>query len=449
VRFLSTNDKEKIPDKISKITILLGVSLFFILASWFFGRVQRSALLVAAHSVCSRVAAEYVKNTDPSVLSFIEICHREASKDVATALKGDYGPDPRRALISVINDRLSALRVSHLSAYAPDETAALWTREAVDTGVRARWVDGEAIIQRLVEKSPAARAGIRVGDLVIAVDGIPLSEIQDLERASGVWEILRPDETRVFLPVVAETLQDSVVPYWLTQQERDDVRVLRIPSFLPQAIDNEDWPRVRDQIARLSEDNQKLVIDLRGNPGGSFPAMLRVLGLLKCDRDLVGWIYRGEAPTLKDSMARDRRSFEMTEALEAEPQLEQLAKNGAIALVPFQKGPCFEGPIGVLIDQDTGSVAEIFAQALKERPRTLVAGWRSAGHVVMARWFQIAGLSSDYTVSVPVALFRSAKGEELEGRGVSPDQLMTDSLKRWRSSKDPWIADLIRSVNSL
>lgn len=414
-----------------------------------FHRTERSALRTAAHSVCSRVDAEYVKSSDTNVQSFIETCFQDVDRDVELAMSGDYGPDSRRALIEIINDRLSVLRVSHLAAYAPDETAALWTREAVDTGVRARWVDGEAVILRLVEKSPAGRAGVRVGDLVIAVDGIPVPDVSALETMSGVWEILRPDETRVFLPVQAEVLQDNVTPYWLANQETSRVRVLRIPSFLPQAIDNDEWPRIRDQITRLSEQKHSLVIDLRGNPGGSFPAMLRMLGVLKCDRSLVGWIYRGEPPAIRSQFEGDLRLFEMQDALDADPQLEQLKRNGAIALVPFKKGPCFDGPIGVLIDQDTGSVAEIFAQALKERPRTLVAGWRSAGHVVMARWFQIAGLSSDYTVSVPVALYRSAKGEELERHGVSPDQLMTDSLKRWRATRDPWISDLIRSTESL
>lgn len=445
MRDVRTNDR----DRISKITILFGVSLFVILAFYFFYRVESSALRVAAHSVCARVQSEYVKNSDALVQSFVETCFREISKDVDLAMSGEYGPDARRALIAIINERLSALRVSHLAAYAPDETASLWTREALDTGVRARWVDGKAVILRLLDKSPAAKAGARVGDLVVAVDGVPVDDVTMLERISGVWEILRPDETRVFLPVEAERLQDNVLPYWLTSQERSGVRVLRIPSFLPQAVDNDEWPRIRDQIAELSESKQRLVIDLRGNPGGSFPAMLRILGLLKCDRSLVGWIYRGDSDTLKNPSASDLKSFEMTDALEADPQLAQLKRNGAIALVPFQKGPCFEGPIGVLIDQETGSVAEIFAQALKERPRTIVAGWRSAGHVVMARWFQIAGLSSDYTVSIPVALYRSAKGEELERRGVSPDQLMTDSLKRWRGARDPWISDLMLSTESL
>lgn len=427
--------------------LLVGASSFIFVGWLAFSHVEREGLERAAHSVCERIATEYVKSHEAGVQGFVRNCHEEAAADARRAMSGRYGADSRRALIDIINDRLSYLRVSHLAAYAPDETTALWTGEALNTGARARIVDGEIIVTRVIERSPASRAGVRAGDLVIAVDGIPVQSGSDLEITSGVWEVLRADETRVYLPVQAEVVREPLIPYWLKSQERAGVRVLKIPSFLPQAIDNEEWPRIRDEIASLRERGERLVVDLRGNPGGSFPAMLRVLGMLKCDRSLVGWIYRGEPPKLEKSALGDFHSYEMLDALEAEPQLEMLEKNNAIALVPFQSGPCYAGPLGVLIDQGTGSVAEIFAQALKERPRTVVAGWRSSGYVVMARWFQIAGLSLDYTVSVPVALYRSAKGEELESRGVSPDQLLTDSLKRWRDSRDPWIADVIRAVS--
>jgi hypothetical protein len=56
----------------------------------------------------------------------------------------------------------------------------------------------------------------------------------------------------------------------------------------------------------------------------------------------------------------------MKNNIAAEPQLEQLESDGAISLIPFQERNCFDGPLVVLIDQGTGSVSEIFAQAIKE-----------------------------------------------------------------------------------
>lgn len=427
------------------MAILLGVSSFSFLGYMAFSLVERAGLHRAVESVCSRIEEEYVRSDHPKVRAFIQNCFSEASDDVDRAMSGEYGDDSRRALVAILNERLSLLRVSHMLVFAPDQTAALWTNESVDTGARARLVDGEVVITRTVENSPAARAGILPGDIVVAVEGVPLGDATDAQSLSGVWEVLRPDDTRVSMPIEAEVVQDHVTPYWAKDQEIPGIRVLKVPSFLPQAMDGDEWPKVRDQIGRLQSRGERLIVDVRGNPGGSFPAMLRLLGVLKCDRSLVGWIYRGSPPTI-DSSA-EFQSLEMKDSLEAGPQLDLLKKNGSIPLAPFDSDSCYGGPVGVLIDQGTGSVAEIFAQAMKERPRTTIAGWRSSGHVVMARWFQIAGLSQDYTVSVPVALYRSAKGEELEGRGVSPDQLLTDKLERWRSRQDPWIKDVSRAVS--
>lgn len=438
-----------------KVTTLERVSsLFFILifatvfsVAFFstFSAVEHAGLTKAHRDVCFRLRSDYVKKNDPRVREFVQNCLDESEKDVVRALSDRVNYDPRRALIEILNERLSTLRVSHLNAFAPDETVALWTGEAVDTGARGRLVDGEIIVTRTLPNSPADLAGVHAGDLVIAVDGIPVQEPGDLRHQSGFWEILRPDETRVNLPVRAEVVQENLEPYWVEKQERSGVRVLKIPSFLAQAIESDRWRRIAEEISDMQARGDRLVVDVRGNAGGSFPAMLRVLGAVSCEKDLVGWIYRDEPPSeawRKSEVAK----LQMKNNIAAEPQLEQLELDGAISLIPFQERNCFDGPLVVLIDQGTGSVSEIFAQAIKERPRSYVMGWRSAGHVVMARWFQIAGLSSDYTVSIPVALYRSAKGQELEGVGVSPDQLLTDDLKRWRSPRDPWIEEATRTL---
>lgn len=435
-----------------KMTILFGVSSFsflayLLIAACAFSHVEREALIIAAESVCSRLETEYVRASEENTKKFIRICFQESRHDADLAMSGRYGSDSRRALMAILNDRLSFLRVSHLQTFAPDETAAVWGGETLDTGARARLVDGEIVVTRTIEGSPASRAGVETGDIVTAIEGVPLADAPDVERLSGVWEILRPDDTRVSVPIQAEALHDHIIPYWIKSQDSSGVRVLRIPSFLPQAVDTDEWPKIKDQITRMTS-AERLIIDLRGNSGGSFPAMLRILGALKCDRSLIGWIYHGLPPAASRASQMDLFTYEMQDSLAAEPQLDLLKKNGSIPLAPFKNDSCFAGHIGVLIDQGTSSVAEIFAQSLKERPRTTIAGWRTSGHVVMARWFQIAGLSDDYTVSIPVALYRSAKGEELEGRGVSPDQLLTDKLARWRSRRDPWIKDIARLIVS-
>lgn len=419
------------------VTTLFGASSLSFLA------VERSSLLRAHRDVCGRLLTDYVKRQEIATKKFVEICLEESESDVERALAMRNYMSPKRALIEILNQRLSAIRISHLGAYAPSETVALWTGESVDTGARGRIVDGEIIVTRVLPGSAAEKAGLMPGDLVVAVDGNPIQDPDELREASGFWEIIRPDETRVNVLIRAEVFQESLVPRWVESQEKKGIRVLRIPSFLAQAIESDEWARIQDEIVEIEKRGDRLVIDIRGNGGGSFPAMLRVLSTVSCGREPIGWLYRDNPPVGEFA---DRSAMVMQNDVAAEPQLEILEKYNAIELKPFQQSNCFKGPIVVVVDQHTASVSEIFAQAIKERPLSFVMGWRTAGHVVMARWFQIQALSPDYTVSIPVALYRSAKGQELERLGVSPDQILTDSLKAWRSSKDPWILEATRTL---
>lgn len=419
------------------VTTLLGVSSLSFLA------VEKSSLLLAHRDVCGRLLTDYVKRQELATKKFVEICLEESQSDVERALAMRKHMSPKRALIEILNQRLSVIRISHLGAYAPSETLALWTGESVDTGARGRIVDGEIVVTRVLPGSAADKAGLMAGDLVVAVDGNPIQEPEELREASGFWEIIRPDETRVNVLIRAEVFQESLVPHWVESQEKKGIRVLRIPSFLPQAIESDEWSRIQDEIFEIEKRGDRLVVDIRGNGGGSFPAMLRVLSTVSCGREAIGWLYRDNPPS---SSGADKSAMIMLNDVAAEPQLEILEKYNAIELKPFAQTGCFKGPIVVVVDQHTASVSEIFAQAIKERPLSFVMGWRTAGHVVMARWFQIQALSPDYTVSIPVALYRSAKGQELERLGVSPDQILTDSLKAWRSTKDPWILEATRTL---
>lgn len=419
------------------VAVLVGVSS---LSFFTFLGVERAALMVAFESSCRRIEKDFVYNQQKRVKDFVALCYADSAKVVDQAMASPG--NSKRNLIEIINHRLSLLRVSHLAAYSPSETVQLWTNEALDNGARARLVDGEVVISRLVVGSPAVQAGLKRGDIVIAIDGIPVNDPDSLSSHSGVWEILHPDETRLFMPIEAIVMTDPIQPYWMEDQEREGVRVLRLPSFLPQAFSSREWLNVVDEFAAMNDRGDRLVIDIRGNGGGSFPAMLRAVGAFTCEETFVGWVHKGEVPPVSRA-----KEMKLANSLDSDMQLETLETSGAIALNAFKASSCFSGPVVVLTDENTRSVAEIFAQAMKERNRTLLMGWPTAGQVVMARWFQLEGLSPDYTISIPVAVYRSAKGEVLESRGVSPDQIPKDDLRRWRSRRDPWIAEAVKSVS--
>lgn len=99
----------------------------------------------------------------------------------------------------------------------------------------------------------------------------------------------------------------------------------------------------------------------------------------------------------------------------------------------------------MLIDGDTSSVAEIFTHAFYMRPRSRVWGQQSAGQVVMAQWFPIPALGGDdYSLSVPIAGYRSIDGLELENQGLTPQRFLNYDLGRAKVGRDSWLEDALK-----
>ena len=385
----------------------------------------------AAHVACELVDREFVDAKSTKARAWIEDCRRDIGRNVDAFTS-------KTQLIEQLNERLSYFRISHMAAFAPEETVSVWTGEAIDTGARARLIEGESVVVRIIPGSSAAKAGVHLGDLIVAIDGVPVGQPEEIESWAGLWEVIRRDDTRVQLSVEADVLTDPIGPYFVSD------RVLRVPTFLPDAYSDEAMDALAERVAVAD----RLVLDLRKNHGGSFPAMLRMAGLFLCDSRLIGAVMgKTIGPADRESISIVDPRYFLENDLAADLQLERLGRDGVIGLKVFSHSNCFRGPLAVLVDEGTSSVAEIFAEAMKNRPQTMVLGWSTAGKVVMARWFSIEPLGPDYTISIPVGVYRSIKGEDLERKGISPDEILRDELREWRSGTDPWVRSALKHLD--
>ncbi len=101
---------------------------------------------------------------------------------------------------------------------------------------------------------------------------------------------------------------------------------------------------------------------------------------------------------------------------------------------------CYRGPVRVLVDAGTSSVAEIFAEALGARLKTGLYGQPTAGQVVMARWFPLPALGNEsFVISIPIAGYKTASGAELEESGVHPTTYLYYDLRRSLEGRDSWL----------
>ena len=139
-------------------------------------------------------------------------------------------------------------------------------------------------------ESSAARAGIRVGDIIVAIDGVPVGQPEEVESWAGQWEILRSDGTRAMMSVAADSIVDPIEPSIVSPE------VLRVPTFLPEGFSDAQLTALAQGIAHL----ERLVIDLRGNPGGSFPATM-AMNTTTIDGSRIGRLP--DAPSSGSSLA--------------------------------------------------------------------------------------------------------------------------------------------------
>lgn len=274
---------------------------------------------------------------------------------------------------------------------------------------------------------PAARAGLRPGDTLLAVDGQDVTTVarpalaRALARPEGTaveLRVDRPDVGQVTVTVVIgrfrfPDLQSSVLP--------DGTGYLRLRSFSSFLRDPQGRPNVIEALdAALASFEQqgavRWVLDLRGNPGGFGFTANALLGRFL--PDVV-------ATRVSDQRGRagEHASF----------------------------GPAFpvQRPLAVLVDGGAASASEIVASTLQEYGRALIVGTRTAGALAEALLFPLpegAGLG------VAVAEVRTGRGGVVvDGQGVTPDIEVADERTPadYAAGRDPQLAAAVAALRGV
>ena len=236
---------------------LLAAAAFALLAAC--GETGDSADLDEAGEVVQELRESFI---DPERLSAEELN--------AAAIKGilDYLDDPYTAY-------LSPEQYQSFTATLAGETG-----EFEGIGADVTLMDGRLLILGPRPDSPASRAGIRPGDIVVAVDGVDIEGL-DLPEAVNlirgpkgstvVLRIIRPGTLRsIDISVVRDTIRLTNVN---ARMQEDGVGYIGIGTFDAKTADG-----LREAIAGLrSEGARGLVLDLRNNTGGLVDAAVSVV----------------------------------------------------------------------------------------------------------------------------------------------------------------------------
>ena len=304
------------------------------------------------------------------------------------------------ARYAALRRMLATLGDSHTMAFSPLEVDGAERRpDAGVTGAEVATIDGARVIVAVAPRSPADRAGLRKGDVVVAGDddtGAPgaMRSFVVRDPRSGAVE-----HARLRL-APAVTVQDPRGPQVDWEVAAPGVGYLRISSF-PEAIDD-----VLGWAMQEVGHEPTLILDLRSNPGGMLDAVDATAGVFLPKGSLVvtGW--------------RRVRWFG--------PQ--RFTSSTAA-------GYRYQGRLIVLIDGTSQSGAETLAAALQAYHRATIVGTQSAGKVMGVDLEE--PLPDGGLLRVATLDMYAPNGVRLEGVGVKPDVFVDRTAADIARGDDP------------
>ena len=277
------------------------------------------------------------------------------------------------------------------SYYIPaDEYDALvrdWNNAYVGIGIATRqWKEDSKIeeIMKVFERGPAEEAGLQAGDKLVAFDGQPATGMSSEEASTYMYG---PENSQVDVTVLRDgeeltltvTRRYVQVPVAKGVLLENGIGLVVIEDFQSRSRRE----AVKAIEALLEQGAEKLIFDVRYNPGGTIEEMVKLLDYLLPE----GPIYRSI-----DNMGQE--SVRQSDA------------------------QCLDIPMAVLVNENTYSAAEFFAAALSEYDAAVVVGTQTCGKGRYQQRFQMKDGSA---VSLSTGQFFTPNGISLEGVGITPD----------------------------
>jgi carboxyl-terminal processing protease len=367
--------------------------------------------------------------------------HRE--RVVSAETRSAFDAALRRMVRSLNDDHSSWSGLpNHASASALEEPLQL-PDPPPRLGVQFAFVTGRGlVVERVFPDTPAARAGLQRGDVIVAVGGQPLRDRGGLADANevliGALEGGRVElaverrRASLLLEVVAAPVAfaDASVAPFATMLD-PTTGYLAIPSFNAAGIGGLAHARLRELMA---DGAVNLVLDLRGNLGGRLVELGLVLGAFT---DGV-WA---------EAVAHGRVAWRARYERDREGGVARLVDGGGMVLAEARlEDPVrFRGSVVVIVSGDNASAGEIAALALQDLGVARVVGEPTAGNVEAIRGFSLPDGSR---VLIAVANMRGAHGLDFDA-GVVPDVLAQTSVGDLARGFDPAVAEARRLLGAL
>jgi len=259
-------------------------------------------------------------------------------------------------------------------------------------GIEVTQEDGLIKVISPIDGTPAAKAGIKPGDKIAAIDGVSIvgQPLQDqIDKMRG------PEGSKVTITILREgekkpfdvTLQRAVVQVDAATWRREgDIGYVRLPGFNEQTAQGLE-KAVRDLKKQIGPGIKGYVLDLRNNPGGLLDQAIQVSDDFLTSGEVVS--TRGRHP--EDTQRYDAKPGDITDGK----------------------------PVVVLINAGTASASEIVSGALQDHKRATIVGMTSFGKGSVQTIIPLGEAGG--ALRLTTARYYTPSGHSIQAQGIIPD----------------------------
>ncbi|HVU75836.1 MAG TPA: S41 family peptidase [Candidatus Paceibacterota bacterium] len=279
--------------------------------------------------------------------------------------------------------------------------------------------DGILTVVTPLKGTPAEAAGIKTDDQILKIDGV---DTKGLDVDAAIKKIRGPKGTQVALMVLRQgwsepreikVTRDVInVPIITTTKRSDGVFVITFSEFTANA------PQLfRNALREFVESgDQKLVLDMRGNPGGYLDAAV----------DTASWFLPAGSVVVTEDYAGHAQNI-------VHRSSGYNIFNDNLKMV-------------ILVDQGTASASEILSDALRYYGKAKLVGTQTYGKGVVQELFPITNTTS---LKVTVARWLGPDGKQIPITGITPDVVATTTEAAIKAGKDPQMEKAVEIIDQM
>lgn len=284
-------------------------------------------------------------------------------------------------------------------------------------GMEVATKDGLLTAVSALKNTPAYNAGIKSGDIIFKIDDVFTKDLS-VDKAIKLIRGQKGTNVKITIirkdykdPIVFNIVRDTIVIPVVESDIKGGVNIINVYTF-SENVENKFREALREFYL---SGNKKLIIDLRGNPGGYLDSAI----------DMVSWFLPSGEVVVKEDFGENKE------------QKKHLSKGYNIFNDDYK--------IVILVDGGSASASEIFAGAMQDHKKAILVGKKTFGKGSVQ---EVVPVTSNTSLKITIAKWLTPNGLSISNNGLTPDFDVSVTEEDIVSKNDPQLNKAILLLNN-